>query len=281
MDPRSFNLLHLEDCLWLITAPTGLDIYDFSFEQHFACRHPIILNQPITAIARMGAAPNYAARYNELLELNIRLIHSPEQYDRCSYLPNWHPLLSDLSPKSRWFSEFPDTNTVESEFTWPIFMKGERQTSKHQAALSIIRSPEQFQEVSAIWKKDPILHWQRPVIREFIPLRPASPQSIASAGLPKSYEFRCFVWRGQCASIAPYWLAETYLPTPSESPKIKKLAEEAAKRLDIPFLVVDIAQTINHDWIIIEVNDAQDSGYAQNNPMLLWRKILDLESNNH
>jgi hypothetical protein len=45
----------------------------------------------------------------------------------------------------------------------------------------------------------------------------------------------------------------------------------------VPFLVVDIAQTETGQWIVIECNDGQESGYAGVSPFGLWQRIVDLE----
>ncbi|MDK2123050.1 ATP-grasp domain-containing protein [Parachitinimonas caeni] len=47
-----------------------------------------------------------------------------------------------------------------------------------------------------------------------------------------------------------------------------------AQRLKVPFLVVDIAKMQDGRWIVIECNDAQESGYTGIVPQLLWRQVL-------
>ncbi|WP_339801450.1 ATP-grasp domain-containing protein [Saezia sanguinis] len=54
-----------------------------------------------------------------------------------------------------------------------------------------------------------------------------------------------------------------------------QLAQTVASRLNVPFLVVDIAKTADGRWIVIECNDAQESGYTGIQPQLLWRRILE------
>ncbi|WP_241567078.1 ATP-grasp domain-containing protein [Hahella sp. KA22] len=54
-----------------------------------------------------------------------------------------------------------------------------------------------------------------------------------------------------------------------------QLAQAAAGRLKVPFLVIDIAKTRQGHWIIIECNDAQESGYATIPPLQLWCNILE------
>ena len=53
------------------------------------------------------------------------------------------------------------------------------------------------------------------------------------------------------------------------------VAREAASRLQVPFLVVDFAKTRDGHWIVIECNDAQESGYVGVPPRNLWRQVLE------
>lgn len=158
-------------------------------------------------------------------------------------------------------------------FSFPIFIKGARQTSQHNPELSIIRSPAHYADISLNYHNDPILHWQQIVLREFVELAPA-PGSVPGKVRP-SREFRSFWWNGHCVGWGQYW----YQLPPYSTDGIDEglsLAQEAASRLNVPFLVIDIAKTIGGKWIIIECNDAQESGYSSISPQVLWRNILDL-----
>jgi len=46
---------------------------------------------------------------------------------------------------------------------------------------------------------------------------------------------------------------------------------------DVLVLVVDVAQSIDGRWIVIECNDGQESGYAGVSPIGLWQNIIALE----
>ena len=56
------------------------------------------------------------------------------------------------------------------------------------------------------------------------------------------------------------------------------LAGKAARRIDVDFLFVDVAQTAQGQWIVIEINDGQRSGYAGVPPIPLWRSIIELQT---
>jgi hypothetical protein len=44
-------------------------------------------------------------------------------------------------------------------------------------------------------------------------------------------------------------------------------------------MVVDVGKTTSNEWIIIELNDAQESGYAKNSKIQLWGKLISLGIN--
>ena len=277
MSADRFTLARVEDRLWLATAATGLAAYDLDFASHFACRHPFRLDREVTAVARMGAAEDYAARFESLLQTGVRLIHSPAQYRLTSLLPEWYPLLSDLTPRTRCYEEPPTARQVGDEFGWPVFLKGERQTSRHDAAAAVARDAGEFERAMGLWRADPILRWQRVVARQHVPLRPASDVPAAANVLPASFEFRTFWWRGRPVGFGRYWTSHVYAATDAERAAALAVALEAARRLDVPFVAVDVAQAGDGRWWVIEPNDAQDCGYAGVAARAMWRRVFDAE----
>ena len=269
------NLTYLEDRLYIVEAKTGHPKYDFDFSSYFSCAHPTWLDHPIQAVARMGAAPNYEARFRELQGYGVTLIHTPEQYARASLLPQWYPRLEGLTPESLWFDEPPRPEQIEALLDYPLFLKGERQTNRHNRRQSIIEGPEQLREVLAQWAHDPILGWQRVVARRFVELRPVAED--LGAGLPRVFEFRTFWWRGACVGIGPYWSAPRYELDGQARDAVIELGGEVCRRIEVPFLVVDVAQTRQGAWIVIECNDGQDSGYMGVDRLQMWRRVLDIE----
>ena len=276
VDPQKLEFLLVEDTLWLATQTVGVSVYDFAFETFFSCRHPLYRPNRIQAVGRFGVTEKYKELYTALLSEGVELIHSPSQYALASELTQWYPLLSDLTPRSHWFATPPTAQEIEKHFTWPIFVKGSRQTSRHKAALSILRTRAQYAAAIKEYRSNPILHWQALVCREYIPLRKVpAPESDT---IPASFEFRTFWWRGTCVGAGPYWSAvASYTWTQEEERQALAIAQEAANRLALPFLVVDVAQTAEGKWIVIEVNDAQESGYAGIPPLVLWQRVVELE----
>ena len=62
---------------------------------------------------------------------------------------------------------------------------------------------------------------------------------------------------------------------PSEREQVSGLALEAFRRLDVPYLTVDIGQTRQGNWIVIEVGDGQFSGLSQIPVHQLWARLTE------
>lgn len=272
-----FSVTHVQDLVYILTEKIGLPAYDFDFTNQFPCKHPQFWTEEIDAVSRIGATNDYEKRYNDLLSNNIRLIHSPEDYRKTSFLPSWYPLIKEYTPRSIWFDKFPELEDVQRTFSFPIFVKGERQTNRHSRQQSIINNDTEYRWIKTVWDRDPILHWQRVVIREFIKLQSVAPDDGIS--MIKSFEFRTFWWKNACVSIGNYWTSESYRLNDLDRGKILALGNTVCNKLNVTFLVIDVAKTASGDWIVIEVNDGQDAGYAGNNPFFLWNNILQLEAN--
>lgn len=203
-----YSVTHVQNLVYVLTNQIGLPAYDFDFTNHFPCKHPQFWPDEIEAVSRIGATNDYEKRYNDFLSNNIRLIHSPEDYRKTSFLPFWYPLIKEYTPRSIWFDKFPELEEVQRTFFFPIFVKGERQTNRHSRQQSIINNDTEYRWIKTVWDRDPILHWQRVVIREFIKLQSVAPDDGIS--MIKSFEFRTFWWKNVCVSIGNYWTSESY-----------------------------------------------------------------------
>lgn len=273
---EDIDVFQIERTLWIAEAKIDLSVYDFPFSQLMDCRHGRYGLDEVTAIGRFGAVTNYDDLYAGLLELGVRLVHSPDQHRLCSDLPQWHPILEDLTPASWWFDTPPDAKTAGELAGWPLFMKGSRQTSRHKASLSIIHNESEYDAAIASYAADHLLHWQQIVIRRFARLRPV-PADMGQR-IPSSFEFRTFWWHGELAAAGPYFAEfARYEWSDSERDEALSLAGEAARRIALPFIVVDVAQQQDGSWIVIEINDAQECGFTGIRPLTLWQRMVDLE----
>ncbi len=270
------ELLEVDESFWVLTAETGIPAYDFRFDAVLPCRRLRQTPDEVRAVARVGPIARYGAVHEGLKADGIVLVNDPEEYRRASDLTGWYPLLSDMTPKSLVFTHRPDPALIDAELGWPIFIKGVHQTSGHRAAFSIIAGPEALERALAMYAADPILRWQGIACRELVRLRLVAP---AQGGrLPAAFEFRTFWWRGELVGWGRYWWdGPPYQPTEREAAEMLAMAGEAARRLRVPFLVVDVAQREDGRWLVVECNDGQESGYAGASPLALWQRVMQLE----
>lgn len=127
------------------------------------------------------------------------------------------------------------------------------------------RTREDVPTVASRLFDEQIIMDQGLVVREFVPLKQLGE---GLNGLPVSNEWRTFwYWTPDtltCLGAGYYWLASH--PETAVDAKLTlagcRVAYEAARRVgpNVPFFVIDVAETANGEWIVIEVNDAQMSG---------------------
>ncbi len=157
-----------------------------------------------------------------------------------------------------------------------FFIKGVRQTSRHNASKAIASNPTEYQSLITQYKDDSILKWQKIAIRKFIDLRKVTSKQLHTKVMP-SFEFRTFWLHGNLVGAGSYWHEfASYTWSPLEEREGLGLAQKVASLVNVPFLVIDLAMTANAKWIVIECNDAQESGYAGVSPLGLWNKIISM-----
>lgn len=269
------NIINIRSSICISVVETHSPVYDFDFRKYFDAT-PVFeaVAQPL--ILRVGAINDYAQLFHSLQASGLTLINNIDQHNIASLLPHWYPLIAAYTPRSKWYEVLPDVNTIMADFNFPVFIKGERQTNRHQLSSSKASNPQELQNILEHWKNDPILNWQKLICREFIPL-----EKIGDAigdKIQYSKEFRVFVWKNKVMEMGQYWTdAPTISLSIPEQQEIRLLVEKVAHIAGVPFLVVDVAKTKDGKWIVIELNDAQESGHAGVAPLKLWSKIIASE----
>ena len=272
------HLLRLEDTIFVLARPFGVPTYDFDFERSFACTHPVYLPDEVEVTARVGAIAEYEAFFTMLGAIGLRLVNDPAASYRANDLRGWYPRIADLTARSLWFEGEPDLDRVAREIGFPIFVKTVQQTLRHRRDVCIVPDRDALERAVAAYRSDPVLGAQPLVFREFFELAPLPLAPRHAERIPGGCEIRSFWWKGRIVGEGAYWSRDGgWTPSPVDQMRALTLAEEAARRLDVPFLVVDAAQRIDGSWVIIEANDAQESGYAGVSPVTLWRAIIEAE----
>jgi hypothetical protein len=177
-----------------------------------------------------------AAGYNAL-EAAVQaaggdLLTSSAQYLGAHHLPNWAPLLADLTPETVCFSDLETAEARLRALGWDRFFVKDYVKSLKTGSGSLIEQPKQ---IAALM--DEMAHFRGQIegglcVRRF------------EAFVPDT-ERRYFVVRGRTASAD-----STAVPGPVQA---------CAERLALPFFSVDVAMREDGALRVVEVGDGQVS----------------------
>ncbi len=258
---------------YVLTRRFGVATYDFDFEARLTCTHPVYLPDEVTCIARIGLIADYEQVYARLLAHGLRLVNSPLESRTANDLAVWAPRLGDLTPRSLVFAGEVDVAEVERELTYPLFVKTVQQTHGHLRALAFVDDRAALERCVAAYRSIPHLAGQAIAVRERVSLRLANRAGPAER-VPSAWEHRVFVLAGEVLGIGAYWRDAGITLPPEDEARVRELALEVQRRLRVPFLAVDVAQRDDGRLVVIETNDAQESGYTTIDPELLWQAVI-------
>jgi hypothetical protein len=205
-------------------------------------------------IGRYSVLPFYKELVDDLQYNNSKLINSYTQHRYIADLGNWYRDLKDITPYT-WshIDELPDEG--------PFVVKGETNSKKFQWSTHMFaKNKKEAIDVMCRLQEDGLLCDQQIYFRKYIPLVKLMD---GLGGLDVTKEFRFFICDKQVVSGGFYW--SNYeedldcIPDPNEVPKefIDKIINLIGN--NARFYVVDVAQTANNEWIVIELKKGQSN----------------------
>jgi len=219
-------------------------------------------------IPRYSALPENQELCLDLLELGTTPINTYRQHCYVADVRNWYYDLADLTPRT-WFAldQIPDTG--------PFIVKGATNSKKllwdtHCYAEDKRAAGEVFIRLA----QDSTIGVQPIYVREFVPLNCLT---TGLNGLPVSEEYRFFVLDGQVVASGFYWsshvdeLDREYTSDAVPQEFVQKVLHKVSPH--VRFWVFDVARTAAGDWILIELNDGQQSGLSEIKPRDLYREL--------
>lgn len=226
-----------------------------------------LTNRHLTAAAVLcgfiHTSDDYAELYAALAAKNLMLINSPAEYVRCHSLAAAYPHIRGLTPESVIVKDIGAVAESAWRLGFPLFIKGAVQSRKDRGwDACVARSIKEAQEIVADLLDAYSYSEGNVLLRKLVPLRHRLKRED---GFPIAREFRVLLHEGTPIGMGHYWPEEDSLAelAANEREAIEALAREAAERLRVPFLAVDIAQREDGKWIIIETGDPQTSGYSK------------------
>lgn len=224
-------------------------------------------------IGYIPSPEHYAFVYEAALARGVRLLNTPEQHLRAQEFDRTYPYLEDLTPRTVIVTSPGQCREAAALLGLPVFVKGIVQSRKARGWKACVAEtlPELERLVAAYLRLEGRTRG-RVAIRTLVPLR----HVVKTAqGFPIGREYRVILLNGEVAGWSYYWDCEDAFGILSiwERDEILGLATEAARRLDVPYLAVDIGQREDERWIVIETGDAQFSSFSQIPLLPFWHRI--------
>lgn len=229
---------------------------------------------PAIWVGYIPTPERYSAVYDACQRKGIRLVNTPDQYRRAMEFSQFYPFLHDLTPRSTVVSSGEEVAKAAQEIGYPIFIKGSIKSNKEEGwDACVAQNSEQALRIA----EDLFARQGRSrghvILREVVKLRKI-PTTYDK--FPLGREYRVFLYAKEPLAYGFYWeeQVEESVLTTAEQAQMLGLAVEASRRLDVPFLSVDVGQLESGEWIIVEVGDAQFSGLSQVQPLQLWNRLV-------
>lgn len=233
--------------------------YFKTVRQRTECRNEVV-------IGRYSCLPYYQELELDLSYNGSCLLNSYKQHRWIADF-EWYAALKDFTPRT-----WTDTDFYLCEDPGPFVIKGRTNSRKFSWNSKMFATNKQAAvEIGAELATDPLIGPQGIVYRKYVPLKTFE---VGVNGLPFTNEWRLFFYRNHLLSAGYYWsIAEkTDYKIPRECVEFGlKLAGICQKYAT--FYVLDIAEKEDGEWILIEINDAQQSGLSCNNPHVLYREL--------
>ena len=276
-------MTHLRPKTCILARPSLLPKEEFKAMQQFfdvyTLRSAVPANSQV--IGRMSVLPYYKEVYDDLKHNNATLVNDPYEHEVITTM-DWINVVGELTFPTWWHAQ----DIPQSERDTPFVVKGEVNSKKFQWNSSMYAA--NFREavlVAANLRNDAFIGMQPIVFRKYVPLHTYAVDE--HSGLPYVNEWRVFAFKGHIVFEQFYW--ETLL---EDNPDAidhanKQFAQSGRQFAEFmlnhcytqdetvfpSFIAMDIAQTQDGSWRVVEINDGQMSGLNGANPMAFYEAL--------
>lgn len=245
-------------------------------KKYFECVNTRMLLKNNMVIARFSALPFYEEQERDLKYAGCKMINTYDQHRYIADIGNWYWDLNSFTPET-----WNQLHLIPDE--GPFILKGETNSKKYLWNTHMFAKDKKAAiEVHGRLMEDSMLQYQKIYIRKYIPLEILD---SGLQGLQITREYRFFVYKRAILSGGFYWSSHSddikdrgIKIDPEEVPRdfLNDIIEKIqTTELSEPpaYYVIDVAKTADGNWILIELNDGQQSGLSDNDPDILYSNL--------
>lgn len=136
----------------ILQRNTGDYVYDYDFRNHFDCKS-VVSEIDLPVLLHIGAVEDYEGLEDMIEGMGMKLLVNNAEHLRCSIIEKWYPAIKGITPFTKIYDEPPTVDELLKDFSFPVFIKGNRQTNRHNKAQCIIESADAYEKLKNTWKK--------------------------------------------------------------------------------------------------------------------------------
>jgi hypothetical protein len=227
-------------------------------------------------VGRYSVTPFYDELDRDLRIAGGRLINSLAEHAWISEF-RYYDVLRSFTPETWDASSFPFC-----QHEGPFVVKGKLSSKKRRWSTQMFAATKSAAiEIGKQLLDDAEIGEQGVIYRRFVPLKTFE---IGAHGLPYTNEWRFFFVKEELLSQGYYWSMSDCVDRAEMTEAGVAFARSVAKiaAAHTTFFAVDIAETEQGDWILIEINDGQMAAPSENDLDQLFgnlrKAVLGLES---
>jgi hypothetical protein len=237
----------------------------------FPVQESVVGLQGRTVIGRYSVLPNYSEVARDLDLQGSKLINSLLEHQYIANFDYYFDLVEaapGITPKT--YFRLQDVPKEGGQF----IVKGRTNSRKHQwNELMFAKDYAAAAQIYCALNNDPVLSEQGLIVRDYVPLKTLE---LGVTGLPITNEWRFFYFGETCLAVGYYWAIASSIPDikllPDEAYVVAQMAASIIAR-NVNFFVVDVAETADGQWIVIECNDGQQSGLCTVDAEVLYSNL--------
>jgi ATP-grasp domain, R2K clade family 3 len=244
------------------------------YEREFAKRHFQIEESRMLCKGRLVVGRYSVLPFYDELDRDLRLVGSQmvNTLDEHQWISSF-----DYYQEVKGFT--PETWTEDTiymcQHDGPFVVKGKRSSKKWQwKSQMFAETKSDALTLGERLKEDSEISEQGIVYRRYVPLRTFE---IGHNGLPYTNEWRFFFYRTSLLSVGYYWSVGDCFRQASIGAEGMQMAERIARIVSkfTAFYTLDLAETENGDWLLIEINDGQMAMPSEHNLDGLYGKLKE------
>jgi hypothetical protein len=226
--------------------------YEYEFAaRHFRVEESRVACRDCLVIGRYAVEPMYDELDRDLRLLGSRLVNPPEQHRWITSF-SYYQQVRDFTPAT-----WDEANIHECRHRGPFVVKGKTSSKKWQwKSHMFAKTKAAALKLAERLKEDAEIARQGVVYREYVPLRTFG---LGNEEMPFTNEWRFYYLGDQRLAQAFYWSVSDYSPQAAITPEAIALGDRIASIAArfVTFFSLDLAETEDGRWILIEINDGQ------------------------